>query len=133
MYCCPICKQPVSGEIRKLCWHLSVVHFLSDSHDYTIICSQNSCQRTYHNLNSYSKHLSREHSSRDTYTSNLSNHNLKDKTAISDETDVIPDTATSDEDIDVETDLSSSKSSGPALSSCAATFVAKITLLQMQL
>ncbi|KAK0153220.1 hypothetical protein N1851_005092 [Merluccius polli] len=59
IYRCPICKQPVPGEIRKLHWHLRVVHSLSDSQDNTIICSQSSCQRTYHNLNSYSRHLFR--------------------------------------------------------------------------
>lgn len=103
------------------------MHSLSDSQDYTIICSQNSCQRIYHNLNFYSRHLSREHSSGDTHARNLSNQTLDDNTTtIIEETDVIPDTATSDEDIDVETDLFSSKSKGPALSSYAATFVAQM-------
>lgn len=65
MYCCPICKKPVSSEIRGLIWHLRNVHSLSDGQDYTIFCSQNGCQRSYHNINSYSKHLAREHSSED--------------------------------------------------------------------
>ncbi len=66
MYCCPICKKPVSSkEIRRLCWHLRTIHSLSDGQDYTIICSQNECQRSYQNLKSYSKHLARQHSSGD--------------------------------------------------------------------
>lgn len=65
MYSCPICKKPVSSEIRRLCWHLRAVHSLSDGQDYTIFCSQNGCVRSYHNINSYSKHLAREHSSGD--------------------------------------------------------------------
>lgn len=36
------------------------MHFLIIE-DYTIVCSQNNCQRTYHNFNSYAKHLNREH------------------------------------------------------------------------
>jgi len=65
MYCCPICKKPVSSEIRRLIWHLRNVHSLSDGQDYTLFCSQNGCQRSYHNINSFSKHLAREHSSED--------------------------------------------------------------------
>lgn len=57
------CTQPVPGEIRNFHWHLHVVHSLPESQDYIIICSENSCQRTYHTLNSYSRNLSREHSS----------------------------------------------------------------------
>ncbi|KAK0144618.1 hypothetical protein N1851_016960 [Merluccius polli] len=118
---------PVPGEIRNLCWHLHVVHSLSDSQDYTIICSQSICQRTYHNLKSYSRHLSREYSYGDTYAIKLSNQTLNDNTTtISEETDVIQDTVTSDEDIDVVTDLSSSKSNGRTLSSYADTFVAQM-------
>ncbi len=50
MYRCLTSKQPGPGEIRKLIrkhWHLRVVHSLSDSQEYTIICRQNSCQWTY--------------------------------------------------------------------------------------
>lgn len=89
VYSCPLCKRQVPGKIRKLRWHLRVVHSLSDSQDYTIICSQNGCQRTYHNLNSYSRHLSREHSSGHTCASN-DQALVHYKSAISEETDVIP-------------------------------------------
>jgi len=61
MYICPKCKKSTSKDIRKLLSHLRHVHALSDGQDYTIVCSQNNCQRTYHNFNSYAKHLNREH------------------------------------------------------------------------
>lgn len=61
MYTCPKCKKPISNSVRTLIRHLRQVHAVSDAHDYTIICSQNHCQRTYHNFNSYARHLNREH------------------------------------------------------------------------
>lgn len=61
MYTCPKCLQNVFVETKQLIWHLREVHALSDSHNLTLICSQNGCPRTYHNFNSFLKHLSRDH------------------------------------------------------------------------
>lgn len=125
VYLCPVCKKPVLGETRKLRWHLRVVHSFSDGQNCTLVCSQNGCQRTYHNLNSFSRHLSREHSSGD--TSSLSDHTSDHNTATNtEETVLIPDTAVSDRAIDEESDMSSSEYKGPPLSSYAATFVAQM-------
>lgn len=91
MYRFPICKRSFPRDNRKLCWHLLAVHSLSDSQDYTIFYSQNGCQRTYHNLNSSSRHLSREH----LCASSLSNQTSDYTTIIIAEKDVTPDTAIS--------------------------------------
>lgn len=60
MYFCPKCKTH-QKDVNKLIRHLRNVHALSDGQDYTIVCSQNFCQRTYHNFNSYARHLNRDH------------------------------------------------------------------------
>ena len=62
MYVCPRCKRFIGGEARKLIRHLRTFHALSDSQDFQIVCCQNNCQRTYHNLNSYRKHLKKDYS-----------------------------------------------------------------------
>lgn len=61
MYSCPKCKKSISKQVRTLIRHLRQVHAISDGQDYTIVCSQNHCQRTYHNFNSYARHINREH------------------------------------------------------------------------
>lgn len=66
MYICPKCKQ-FSTEVKKLIWHLRQIHALTNEQDMTIICSQDGCPRTYHNLQSYSKHLHRDHKSTVTF------------------------------------------------------------------
>lgn len=66
MYICPKCKQ-FSTEVKKLIWHLRQIHALTNEQDITIICSQDGCPRTYHNLQSYSKHLHRDHKSTVTF------------------------------------------------------------------
>ena len=50
-YICPKCKTDVK-DVRKLICYLRNVHALSDGQEYTIVCSQNFCQGTYHNFNS---------------------------------------------------------------------------------
>ena len=61
MYFCPKCKKPISENVRALIRHLRQVHAISDGQDFTLVCFQNHCQRTYHNFNSYAKHLNRAH------------------------------------------------------------------------
>lgn len=118
-----MCKQPVPGETRKLRWHLRIVHCLSDSQNYTLICSQNGCQRTYHNLNSLSKHLSREHSSDN--ASSLSDHTSDHITTNNfTEAGLISDTAVSDDAVSDATNTDAYR--GPSLTSYAATFVAQM-------
>lgn len=122
MYICPVCKLPVPGETRKLRWHLRVVHCLSDSQNYTLVCSQNGCQRTYHNLNSLSKHLSREHLS--FHTSDLSDHTSARTTRNDIEADLISDTTVSNGATEYATNTDTCR--GPSLTSYAATFVAQM-------
>ncbi|XP_045898868.1 uncharacterized protein LOC123966797 isoform X1 [Micropterus dolomieu] len=132
MYSCPICKKPVSSEIRRLRWHLRAVHSLSDGQDYTIFCSQNGCVRSYHNINSYSKHLAREHSSGDSSLNmatqlleDVSDNLTEDNAAnISNNTHLILD-ATSD--CEEDANLCSAKSEDAvSVTSHAATFAAKM-------
>lgn len=60
MYVCPKCKHFI-WEVMKFIRRLRVFHALSDSQDFQIVCSQRNCKRTYHNLNSFTKHLKRDH------------------------------------------------------------------------
>lgn len=62
MYNCPKCKRLVCRDVRRLIYHLKHVHALSDGQDYTLVCSQDNCPRTYHSFSSYTKHLKRSHS-----------------------------------------------------------------------
>ncbi|XP_051992995.1 uncharacterized protein LOC127651278 isoform X2 [Xyrauchen texanus] len=62
MFTCPKCGESVFPEVRNLIWHVREIHCLSDGQNMTIICSQDGCPRTYHNLHSFSKHLHRAHS-----------------------------------------------------------------------
>lgn len=48
-------------QSKILIWHLREVHALSDQLDFTLICSQDGCPRTYQCINSFSKHLNRQH------------------------------------------------------------------------
>lgn len=72
MYICPKCRQSISTEVKKVIWHLREIHALSDGQDFTIICSQDGCPRTYHTINSFSKHLHRDHQSTATQMDNVS-------------------------------------------------------------
>lgn len=62
MFTCPKCRESLFTEVRNLIWHLRQIHCLSDGQNLKIICSQDGCPRTYYNLNSFSKHLHRSHS-----------------------------------------------------------------------
>ena len=62
MFTCPKCGESQFTEVRNLIWHLREIHCLSDGLHLKIICSQDGCPRTYHSLNSFSKHLHRTHS-----------------------------------------------------------------------
>ena len=73
MYICPRCSQSISTEVKTLIWHLREIHALSDGQDLTIICSQDGCPRMYHNFNSFSKHLHRDHQSTPPFLDNVSN------------------------------------------------------------
>lgn len=61
MYTCPKCKESHFSGVKKLLWHLREIHTLSDGQDFTIVCTQDGCPRTYHSFNSFSKHLYRDH------------------------------------------------------------------------
>lgn len=50
------------------------MHALSDSYNLTLICSQNGCPRTYHNFNSFLKHLNRDHFKTNSCPSEESGH-----------------------------------------------------------
>lgn len=60
MYSCPKCQSRFT-LIKKLIWHLREIHALSEGLEFTLTCSQDGCPRTYHSINSFTKHLSREH------------------------------------------------------------------------
>lgn len=60
MYVCPKCKLYFK-QSNTLIWHLREIHALSDQLDFPLICSQDGCPRTYHCINSFSKHIKREH------------------------------------------------------------------------
>lgn len=62
MFTCPKCTQCVFKGIRQLIRHLRKIHCLSDGQNIKFVCSQDGCPRTYYNLNSFSKHLHRAHS-----------------------------------------------------------------------
>ena len=62
MYICPKRKGQISQDARRLIYHFRHVHALSYGQDYTLVCSQDQCQRTYHSVNLYAKHLKRDHS-----------------------------------------------------------------------
>lgn len=123
MYTCPKCRQSISTEVRKVIWHLREIHALSDGQDLTIICSQDGCPRTYHNFNSFSKHLHRDHQSTPTFMDNVSfQANDHSPTDIS------------------ETGLSNAERTADSIpftpavpSDCVASFVAKCILHQIQL
>lgn len=65
MFTCPKCGESQFTEVRNLIWHLCKIHCLSDGQNVKIICSYDGCPRTYHNLNSFSKHLHRTDSTVD--------------------------------------------------------------------
>ena len=61
MYTCPRCYESQFTEVKKLIWHLREIHALSEGLDFTLICSQDGCPRTYHSIKSFTKHLYRDH------------------------------------------------------------------------
>lgn len=118
MYTCPKCRQSISTEVKKVVWHLREIHALSDGQDLTIICSQDGCPRTYHNFNSFSKHLHRDHQS----TTSMDNVSFQDNVhSLSD----APETATST-DIVEEMPGGSVSPKTAIPSDCVASFVAKM-------
>ncbi|XP_047210158.1 uncharacterized protein LOC124860697 isoform X1 [Girardinichthys multiradiatus] len=61
MYSCPKCGGTAFKDVKNVIWHLREIHCLSDGQNIKIICGQDSCPRTYYNLNLFSKHLHRAH------------------------------------------------------------------------
>lgn len=56
IYICPKCNIDLKDVYNLIC-HLRNVHVLFYGQDYTIVCSQNFCQQTYHNSNFYASTL----------------------------------------------------------------------------
>lgn len=127
MYICPKCKGQISRDARRLIYHLRHVHALSDGQDYTLVCSQDQCQRTYHSVNSYSKHLKRDHSH-----ANVVPFETKTENITSSQTSSIPTpSGASETDMDCSfdstTDVNTTVNSDlQDLKNCAAGFVAKM-------